>query len=258
MIIRRLGNKTKVAKKIIAHFPEHECYFETFFGAGGMFFNKRIAKYNYLNDLDSDIFNLYYQIEHNKDAFYHAIEMLPYHKTAWDWIKTLKTDCKMMQAVRFIVLSNFGYMGKPETLKFEMANSKQILLENIEKTYDFLVKNKNVQFNNADFRDFLKQWHFRNETARLRTFIYNDPPYLGTDNNYNTPVWTESDFEDLVKTNIETRCRFAISEFDNEFVLDCAEKYKLNCIVIGERLNLKNRRVEVLLTNYKTPQNKLF
>lgn len=258
MLIRRLGNKAKVAKKIIAHFPEHDCYIETFFGAGGLFYNKRLAKYNYLSDLDSDIFNLYYQLEHNKDAFYRAVEMLPYHKSAWNWVKTLKTDDKMMQAVKFVVLSNYGYMGKPDTLKYGFWNDKEILLKNIEKTYDFLVKNKNVQFNNADFRDFLKQWSFAHEADRQRTLIYNDPPYLGTNNNYNTPVWTENDFTDLIECNLETRCKFAISEFDNEFVLDCAEKYNLNCIIIGERMNIKNRRVEVLLTNYKSPQNKLF
>ena len=37
---------------------QDKIYIEPFFGAGGMFFNKRKAKYNVLNDLDSEIFNL--------------------------------------------------------------------------------------------------------------------------------------------------------------------------------------------------------
>ena len=59
MILRRLGNKKKIAKKIQAYFPPHKIYIEPFFGAGGMFFNKPKAKYNIVNDLDSDVFNLF-------------------------------------------------------------------------------------------------------------------------------------------------------------------------------------------------------
>ena len=44
MILRRLGNKKKIAKEIQKYFPEHKIYIEPFFGAGGMFFNKPKAK----------------------------------------------------------------------------------------------------------------------------------------------------------------------------------------------------------------------
>lgn len=59
MILRRLGNKKKIAQEIQKHFPPHKIYIEPFFGAGGMFFNKPKAKYNIVNDLDSDVFNLF-------------------------------------------------------------------------------------------------------------------------------------------------------------------------------------------------------
>ena len=45
MILRRLGNKSKIAADIQKHFPQHKIYIEPFFGAGGMFFNKPKAKY---------------------------------------------------------------------------------------------------------------------------------------------------------------------------------------------------------------------
>ena len=49
MILRRLGNKQAIAEKIQTYFPAHKIYIEPFFGAGGMFFNKRKAKYNIVN-----------------------------------------------------------------------------------------------------------------------------------------------------------------------------------------------------------------
>ena len=57
MLIRRRGNKSKLAEKIIENFPPHEIYIEPFFGAGGLFFNKPLAKFNILNDLDKNVIN---------------------------------------------------------------------------------------------------------------------------------------------------------------------------------------------------------
>lgn len=68
MILRRLGNKQAIAEKIIPYFPAHKIYIEPFFGAGGMFFNKPKAKYNIVNDLDSDVFNLFDIILNRKDG----------------------------------------------------------------------------------------------------------------------------------------------------------------------------------------------
>jgi len=42
----------------------------------------------------------------------------------------------------------------------------------------------------------------------------------------------------------------AMSEFDIEPVLDFATDYKMNVIYLEERQNLKNRRQEILITNY--------
>ena len=52
---------------------------------------------------------------------------------------------------------------------------------------------------------------------------------------------------------IGSGCKFAYSEFDHPFILEQAEKRGLNVIVIGERQNLKNRRTEILVTNYRKP-----
>ena len=57
---------------IQSKFPEHKVYVEPFFGAGGMFFNKRKAKYNIVNDYDNDVFNLFNVVMHKKDEFIEA------------------------------------------------------------------------------------------------------------------------------------------------------------------------------------------
>jgi DNA adenine methylase len=73
---------------------------------------------------------------------------------------------------------------------------------------------------------------------------------LGTTDNYSSS-FIESQSEELFNTLEETGCKFAMSEFDHPFILEQAKKRGLNVIIIGERQNLKNRRVEILVTNYQ-------
>jgi len=42
-----------------------------------------------------------------------------------------------------------------------------------------------------------------------------------------------------------------ISEFDHPLILELANEYKLNAIDLMNRKNIKNTRLEVLITNYK-------
>jgi DNA adenine methylase len=113
-----------------------------------------------------------------------------------------------------------------------------------------------VRFMNVDFREVIKKIAFKDKTGKNNAFIYCDPPYLDTTNNYQTG-FTPKDSEDLFQMLIGSGCKFAISEFDHPKIMELAELHKLNIEIIGERENLKNRRVEILVTNYKT-QGKLF
>jgi DNA adenine methylase len=244
MILRRLGNKAKIAKEIQSYFPPHKIYIEPFFGAGGMFFNKPKAKYNIVNDYDNDVFNLFNVVMHRKDDFIEAFIKMPIHEGLLNHWKQNKETDEILKALRFIFLSNFTYLGKGNTMRFGTENPKNIILKNIDATYKYL---ENVQFANRDFRSFFEQLRERNSDD---TFIYCDPPYLGTDDNYETS-FTEQDSEDLFNLLMQSKCKFTVSEFDAPFILEQARQRNLNVIVIGERQNLKNRRTEILVTNYK-------
>ena len=249
MILRRLGNKSAMAQKIIPHFPEHKIYIEPFFGAGGMFFNKPKAKYNIVNDLDSDVFNLFQVVMNQKEELEKAFYMMPIHSDLLDyWKKNLETD-PIKKALRFLLLSNFTLMGKCDTLNLRAGNDKKILYEKINMTNEFI---QGVQFANFDFRKFLPAIGFRNDGDKETAFIYADGPYLATVDTYSdSATWKESDSLDLFDTLQSTGCKWAMSEFDNPFILQQAKERDLNVIVIGERQNLKNRRTEILVTNYK-------
>jgi DNA adenine methylase len=185
-----------------------------------------------------------------KNEFLELLELTPYSSELFShWTKNDEKE-PLMKALRFVYLSNFGYMGKGSTMKIgSNDNSKKIAIFNLEKTINFL-KDCNIQFTNYDFRKAIKSIAFREQIDRKRTFFYCDPPYLETTNNY-SHSFTEQDCIDLFNTLQDTGCKFAISEFDNPFVLDQAKERGLHIHVICERQNLKNRQTEILITNYE-------
>jgi DNA adenine methylase len=253
MILRRLGNKSKIAKEIQQHFPPHKIYIEPFFGAGGMFFNKPKAKYNIVNDLDSDVFNLFQVVMNRKEELEKAFYMMPIHSDLLEyWKKNHETD-PIKKALRFLFLSNFTLLGKQDTILNGAENPKNKFNYNLSETFNYI---ENVQFFNKDFKVFLNILRDKNNNI---SFIYSDPPYLNTVDTYkDSDTWTKQDVIDLFDANIKTGCRFAMSEFDNPFILDQAKERNLNVITIGERQNLKNRRTEILITNYENQQLKIF
>ena len=137
-------------------------------------------------------------------------------------------------------------MGKPDTLCFQCNNTSKILLENLNKTHEYLF---GCQFMNVDFREIFKKISFKNDSEKHDAFIYCDPPYLETTNNYECG-FTYQDSKDLFKVLVESGCKFAMSEFDHPKIIQQAKDNGLTIKVIGERKSMKNRSVEILITNY--------
>lgn len=244
MILRRIGNKNAIANKIIPYFPAHKIYIEPFFGAGGIFFNKPKVKYNIVNDLDSDVFNLFMVIINQKEELEKAFYHMPIHTDLLKyWKKNQETD-PIKKALRFLFLSNFTFMCKGNTMTTGTVNPKSIFFDRINNCFDYIF---DTQFLNCDFKRFFIEARINNIE---QTFIYCDPPYLNTDDNYSNS-FKENDSVDLFNILQKTGCKYAMSEFDNPFIIQQAKERNLNINIIGERRNLENRKTEILITNYK-------
>ena len=239
--------------KLLPLFPPHKIYVDVFFGSGSAFFYKPKAQYNIVNDLDSDVFNLFQVVMNQKEELEKAFYLMPIHSDLLDYWKKNKETDPIKKALRFLFLSNFTYMGKPDTLRYNGGNGKQILLNAMQKTFDLLA---NVEFMNCDFRKVFSKIPIKTEDIK-NVFIYLDPPYVGTVDNYSNS-FTKQDSIDLFDCVIATGCKFGMSEFDNPFILDLAKKHNLNIHYLGERQNLKNRRSEIYICNYTTNQLQMF
>lgn len=254
MILRRLGRKTKIANIIISHFPKHTLYIEPFFGAGGLFFNKPKAKYNILNDLDSDVYNLYNVVLNQKKELIKTFKKMPIHIDLWNYWKENEEKDPIKKAIRFLFLSNFGFLGQRGLMRVNSKNTAQLILDNIEKTQELLFK---TTFTNCCFEKMLGKIDFTRETDKKKAFIYCDPPYLDTGSNY-SHGFTEKLSLKLFETLQNSNLKWAMSEFNHPFILEQAKNRNLNVIFIKNKRTLRSRNSEILITNYKNIQTSLF
>lgn len=247
-VLRRLGSKERIAEYILPLFPAHELYIELFFGAGGLFFSKPLAKYNIVNDIDDDVFNFFMTIKNKKDEFLNTLKKTPISESLFKYWDRNVEQADVWRAVRFFFLSNLGWLGLNKTMRFSIDNSKEVFEVNINKIFSHL---ENVQIMSTSYENVLKKISFRHKKDLDRSFIYADPPYLDTTNNYRNG-FTKNDFINLLNYLQNSNIKFAVSEFDNKFVINEAQKRGLKVNYIKKKQTLKNRNTEILITNYKT------
>ncbi len=256
-MLRRLGNKSKLLSKLLPLFPEKVTTFiDMFMGSGAVSFAMADrCKYVIANDIDDDIFNLFMVVKERKQELIEAIESMPVHESLFKyWSQTQEHD-NVWKAARFLMLSNFGFLGISTMFFGPISNTKELLLQGIDKPP------ANIRFMSCDFKKVVSHLSFKPDRPKQKkyTFIYADPPYLGTHNNYKQG-FTLEDTRDLFDILTDSGLRFAVSEFENPVVIAIAEEHGLHITSLGERQTLKSRNTEILITNYEPvrTQTRLF
>lgn len=255
--IRRLGRKNKILDKLLMYFPKNiNIFLEPFCGSGAVGLNVA-AKHKFLNDVDDNIFDAFtvFSDQEMKKRLLRYFMQIPYSDKVFAYFRIMQPKNIIQKVAKFLILSGWGYMGKPETLSISQGCSKTQIMKQINKIYIHLCKD-NIKWTSKDFGDFLKSVSIRDEADYKNAFIYCDSPYLFTTNNYSTAQhstklsWGVDDFKNVVESCVNFGCNFAISEFDNETVRQVAKEYGLYVTPIVKRRNMKNERVEILITNY--------
>ncbi|MDD2430525.1 MAG: DNA adenine methylase [Firmicutes bacterium] len=191
------GGKRQILPIIKKYVPEHMRYFEPFLGGGAVFFALR-PKIAFLNDLNSDLINVYEVI---KEFPGELIESLKQHKNEEEYfydMRRLDRDYKrynsldsIKKASRFIYLNKTCFNGLFRVNKKGQFNAPygryinpNIVCEPLLRAVTDYLNTNELYFTSFDFTDHLK-------AARKGDFVYLDPPY--------DPVSTTSHFTGYVK-----------------------------------------------------------
>lgn len=260
VIIPYMGGKFELGKKLISMIPPHKRYIEVFLGGGSMFFRKKKAKFNILNDKHNDLVNLYLTVINEYDAFMKECESFLKSRLLFDEFREeLKYTLDfgdMPNASRaakyFYVIKNAFNNSIHNPIAKEADWNKAMLtcLKTTRRKLD------NAMIENLDFRELFGRYPTREDD-----FWYFDPPYViaGERGDYYFHNLTNKDHVDLfnmANTINEEGGKFMISYDDHSLIHELYKKFNILKIPIkyGGQLHNRNYKNELVITNY-TPHN---
>ena len=187
-VFRYPGSKWSIANWIIAHFPEgyeKMVYLEPFVGSGAVFFNKRPGAVETINDLESEIVNLFQVLRDRPDELKRVFDLTPYSREEYD--RSFEPcDDPVEKARRYMVKTTQAIGAKLQgTQKCGWRNHKQMRIGGtackwggISDTVDLAaarLRSDTTHLVQIEHMDALKLIDRYNNSDVL---MYLDPPYL--------------------------------------------------------------------------------
>lgn len=223
-----LGGKSRLAKRIIALIPEHDCYVEVFSGAAWVLFNKYESKSEVINDYSRDVANLYRVIQHHLEEFVRQFKWQLVSRDEWNRLNHVapETLTDIQRAAQFYYLQKMSFGGKVTGRVFGTATKSpprlnlvpQRMEEDLSAAHLRLAR---VMVENLDYADCIKRYD------RPHTFFYIDPPYYNCENDYGKGMFDKSDFENLADILGNLQGRFLLSINDMPQIRELFKGFKI-------------------------------
>lgn len=175
-----IGGKRRLTAKILPLFPEHTCYVEAFAGAAALFFAKEPAHTEVLNDVNSDLVNLYRVVKHHPDEFARQFRWALTSRQIFGWMQQTppETLTDVQRAARFYYLQRLCFGAKVEGQTFGTSTTGGVRLNLLRMEEDLSsvhLRLSRAQIEHLDWASCLERYD------RPHTLFYLDPPYWGTE-----------------------------------------------------------------------------
>jgi DNA adenine methylase len=172
-----VGGKNRIAKQIIALFPEHKTFVEPFAGGAQVLFHKVPSKVEVLNDLDHEVVNFFRICQH------HHPELLRYLKfslVSRRWFTLFQNEnpealTEIQRAVRFFFCQKNGFAGlvrKPH-YRYSVGSTPSFNPLRVNTLIDNAhARLARVQIECLPYEEILRRFD------GSETLFYLDPPYF--------------------------------------------------------------------------------
>jgi DNA adenine methylase len=122
-VLRWHGGKWKLAPWIVAHFPPHRIYVESFGGSASVLMRKPRALFEVYNDLDGDVVNLFRVLRDEREQFSESVRLTPAARDEFNRCFE-PSDNPTEAARRYLFRSALGHGGKKEGFRPGSANKR--------------------------------------------------------------------------------------------------------------------------------------
>lgn len=249
-ILKYPGAKWRIADWIIQHFPPHKVYCEPFFGSGAIFFNKRPAPIETINDINGEIVNLFKVCREQPEKLARALEFTPWAREEYINCYTIKGD-EVERARRFIVrhhqsfgTTNCNLNSWKNSQTHNSPRCPTQWAELPEMVMQLCKRLKEAQIENLNALTLIERYN------DPQTLLYLDPPYLQGLRKRGIYKFEMSndEHEQLLELVVKSRSMVCISAYDSELYNE-----KLKGWFTAEKATIAQmgkHRVEKLYMNY--------
>lgn len=260
-VLKYPGSKWNIARQIVSLIPEHHSYVEPYFGSGAVLFNKPVSEIETINDLDSDVINLFHCIQKDSGRLARLVMTTPFSREEYDrQFENLEHTLYISnfeRAAGFLIRCWQGHGFRTNGYKVGWKNDvqgreKMYALWNWYRLPEWIIdiaeRLRKVQIEKRPALEVIKRFDY--ETV----FMYIDPPYLlgtRTGKQYLHEM-TDADHEELLKEIVHSRAKIMISGYEsdmyNDYLKEWEKVYFNSCAEQGKP------RQEIIWLNYGIEQ----
>lgn len=271
-VVKWVGGKRQLLPEIKNYAPKKfNTYYEPFLGGGAVLFELQPKK-AVVNDINTELINLYSVIQNNVDELIDKLsDTKTYSNTSECYYKIRELDREpkkynkmtgIDRAARVLYLNKTCYNGLYRVNSLGEFNSPFGSYKNPNIVNDVTLRAVNKYFNDNDIKFMNSDFEKVVKTAKKDDFIYFDPPYAPISKTSNFTGYNESGFGEMEQIRLKELCdklnkkgvKILLSNSDCEFIRDLYKDYKIVTIkakrAINSNANNRGAVSEVLIRNY--------
>jgi len=245
--------KSKLSTEVISIFPKHKHYIEVFGWGLSVFFKKQPSKIETINDINSDLINLWRIIQTKPKSLSNVLNQMFISREIFNKIKTkeYKPKNNIERAAYFYYLISQSFWSKGDN--FAMNSKLWRKPKSIYKSFIKWSKRfKFVTIENISFEKIISKYDSKDGD----TFFYLDPPYYSYEKYYKWG-FKKSQHELLRDSLKKIKWKFLLSYNDTPKIRKLYKKFNITkskeiAYTLWGSANGKKKIVsELYISNYK-------
>lgn len=221
-VLKYPGSKWNIATQIVNLMPEHHSYVEPFLGSGAVLFNKPLSDIETVNDLDSDVTNLFRCIQQDPVQLARLVMTTPFSREIYDeQFESMQGGDSYQMAAGFLVKcwQGHGYRTNGYKVGWKsdvQGREKSYALWNWYRLPDWIIeiaeRLRKVQIENRPALEVIERFNYSN------VLQYWDPPYVfatRSGKQYKHEM-NDKDHEKLLEAALRSKAKIMISGYESE------------------------------------------
>lgn len=264
-VLKYPGSKWSISKDLVGLIPEHHSYVEPYFGSGAVLFSKPTSDIETVNDLNSDVTNLFRCIQKDSERLARMVMTVPFSREEYERQFRIPPGTlyvsNFQRAAGFLVRCWQGHGFRTCRGKVGWKND----ISGRERSYalwdwyrlpgwivDIAERLREVQIENRPAIEVIRRFD------RSNVFMYLDPPYLlgvRSGKQYEHEM-TDGEHRELLDTVLGSRAKIMISGYASEMYDSYLKGWKRVSFKSGAWYG--KPREEVVWMNYSIGQMTIF